>query len=270
MKQYLIIPLLLLSSAALFAQDITWKRTWMDGSRTGCSAPGVENVSECLGTVKGSTYYAPNGRVLKGGSVALVAKTLIDVQPVMADVKTHVAVCPAGMNRQELYNFSADMLLEASERLFGRKADMAILNSGGIRTDMPKGEIIKDDMLSMFPFHNRLVLVELPGTAFKAMFERVFARRPQPFAGVQLFYKDRKLQKVLVGGEQIDPAKTYYLTTVDFLLGGGDRMMLGTGSTDIKYTDIDVIDIVLEYMLAEDAAGRPIVGREDDRLVFSL
>jgi len=267
MKRILIIAFLLFPLLA-GAQEVKWSRTTMDGSRTGCSAPGTDNVAEALGSVKGNKYAAPNGRCYKGGTVAAVAKDLISVQPAMADVKSHLGTCPEGMTKQELFNFATDILLAATPEQFGIQADMAILNSGGIRADMPKGDIIKDDMLSMFPFHNRLVLVELKGKDFKEMIDRVFGRRPQPFSGVELRYQDRALVSATVKGEQIDPDKTYYLATVDFLLGGGDRMKLGTGAVDIKYTDQDVIDLVLAFLAKEQAAGRPIVGVTDDRLIM--
>jgi 2',3'-cyclic-nucleotide 2'-phosphodiesterase (5'-nucleotidase family) len=40
------------------------------------------------------------------------------------------------------------------ERLAGKKVHVGVGNFGGIRIDMPKGDIILDDMLSMFPFKN--------------------------------------------------------------------------------------------------------------------
>lgn len=250
------------------AQQVEWSRTRMDGSRTGCSAPGADNVVESLGSVRGRRYFAPDGKIYRGGTVTATAAEVLAAQPAMADVKTPVGFCPEGMNRRDLYDFATDILMDVSYGLFGKGADIAILNSGGIRADMPKGEVLKDDMLAIFPFHNKVVLVQLKGQDLLATIERVFGRRPQPFSGVELTYRDGALASVTMKGKEIDPEATYYLCTVDFLLGGGDRMRLATGAQDIKYSELDVIDVVLEHMAREKAAGRNIEAVRDGRLTM--
>ena len=51
-----------------------------------------------------------------------------------------------------LSNWFVDILMAKVEKLSGKKVDIGIANFGGIRVDMPQGDIILDDMLSMFPF----------------------------------------------------------------------------------------------------------------------
>ena len=62
MKIRLLLLTLCLSAAALSAQDYDWKADVMDGSRTGCTTPSKDNVSETLGHFEKGKYVAPNGR----------------------------------------------------------------------------------------------------------------------------------------------------------------------------------------------------------------
>lgn len=271
MKKVLTIAAALAFTLAASAQTFTWSRVSMDGSRTGCTYPGADNVEDALGVLKGKKYVAPNGKTYKGGATAATAQALLAVQPQMADLKQVVAYCPDGMitrgGNSPLANFATDVMLKSSEKLFGRKADIAVLNSGGIRADVPAGNVLKDDMVAVFPFHNKLVLVEYPGQVLIDFLARQ-ARRPQPYAGAQVVVRDGELESMSVGGKEIDPNGTYYMVTIDFLLGSGDNMRLAAGSTDVKYTQLDVIDVILDYLAEEKAAGRPISGQVDDRYVF--
>ncbi len=271
MKKALTVIAAMAISLAACAQTYTWSRVSMDGSRTGCTYPGADNVTEALGNLKGKKYVAPNAKCYKGGAVAGVAKALLAVQPQMADLKQVVAYCPDGMETRggnsPLANFATDVMLKSAPKLFGREADIAVLNSGGIRANVPAGNVLKDDMVAIFPFHNKLVLVEYPGQVLIDFLTRQ-ARRPQPYAGAQVVVKDGEIQSMSVGGKEIDPEGTYYMVTIDFLLGSGDNMRLAAGSTDVKYTDLDVIDVILDYLAEEKAAGRPISAKADDRYVF--
>jgi len=272
MKKIVLIVAALAVSLAVSAQNIEWSRTLMDGSRTGCSAPGADNVNEALGAVKGNKYAAPNGKTYKRGATPKVAKAVIAVQPEMADLKQVVGYCPDGMKTRggnsPLANFATDILLQYADSLFGRKADIAVLNSGGIRADVPAGNVLKDDMVAIFPFHNHIVLVEYPGTVLQAFLESQAKRYPQPFSGAKIVVENKELVSATVGGKEIDPDGTYYMVTIDFLLGSGDNMRLAAGATHIDYTTIDVIDVVLDYMLKEKAAGRPVSAEVDDRVVI--
>jgi len=272
MKRILIVAAALLITVAAGAQKLDWSRQLMDGSRTGCSAPGADNVTEALGTVKGSRYNAPNGKTYKGGATPKVAAAVLAVQPRMADLKQVVCNCPEGMVTRgadsPLANFACDVMLMYSEQLFGRKADFAVMNSGGIRADVPKGDVLKDDMVAIFPFHNHLVLVEYPGQVLLDYLKGQAARRPQPFGGARIEIENHELKSAKIDGKDIDPNGTYYMVTIDFLLGSGDNMRLGAGATDVKYTNTDVIDIVLDYMLKEKAAGRPVQAYRDGRVTI--
>ena len=93
MKGYCLKSLLaaaaILAAASSYAQGpvISWSTDPIDGHRTGVTASTADNVEEAMGYVKGRTYYAPNGKKFRKGTVRKVASLMLGAQPAMSDVK---------------------------------------------------------------------------------------------------------------------------------------------------------------------------------------
>jgi 2',3'-cyclic-nucleotide 2'-phosphodiesterase (5'-nucleotidase family) len=267
---YIILSLLCLSVAA---QDYSWRAVKMDGSRTGTASPSKDNVKESLGVYKAGRYTAPNGTVHgRRSATARTARVVLDAQPAMARVKDVIGYSPAVMEayfpESALSNWFVDVLMAKVEKLSGKKVDIGIANFGGIRVDMPQGDIILDDMLSMFPFKNQLVYVEHTGKEIRNILESMAAGRFQVLGGVRVVADGGKLVSAEIGGEPIDDDRIYGLATISFLLSGGDGLTLEQNARSVTvYKDVDVIDAILEHVYAETAAGRPIEYKADGRVV---
>lgn len=245
----------------------------MDGSRTGAASPSKDNVKESLGVYKAGRYTAPNGTVHgRRSATARTARIVLDAQPAMARVKDVIGYSPAVMEayfpESALSNWFVDVLMAKVEKLSGKKVDIGIANFGGIRVDMPQGDIILDDMLSMFPFKNQLVYVEHTGKEIRNILESMAAGRFQVLGGVRVVADGGKLVSAEIGGEPIDDDRIYGLATISFLLAGGDGLTLEQNARSVTvYKDVDVIDAILEHVYAETAAGRPIEYKADGRVV---
>lgn len=267
---FVLLSLLCLSAAA---QDYTWRAVKMDGSRTGTASPSRDNVKESLGVYKAGKYTAPNGTVHgRRSATARTARIVLDAQPAMARVKDVIGYSPAVMEayfpESALSNWFVDVLMAKVEKLSGKKVDIGIANFGGIRVDMPQGDIILDDMLSMFPFKNQLVYVEHTGKEIRNILESMAAGRFQVLGGVRVVADGGKLVSAEIGGEPIDDDRIYGLATISFLLAGGDGLTLEQNARSVTvYKDVDVIDAILEHVYAETAAGRPIEYKADGRVV---
>ena len=262
------------ATAAMTAQDYKWSYAEVDGSRTGCITPSKENVAEAVGTFEGGTYVAPNGtKHKKSSAAAKTAKVVLDAQAPMARVKDVVAYSTEFMDKgfpeSPLSNWLVDILIAKTEDLAGKPVHMGVTNFGGIRADMPQGEVILDDLLSMFPFKNYLVYLEHKGSTIRGWLEEMAAKYVQVLGGVRVVIKDRKLVSVEINGEPLDDDKVYGVTTVSFLLEGGDGLFLAKDALSMtEYKDVDVIDAVLEHVYAETAAGRPIEYKTDGRVTI--
>ena len=245
----------------------------MDGSRTGCVAPSKDNVDEAVGTFKGCRYIAPNGKKYARNSiVGKTARVVIDAQPAMARVKDVIGYSTDAMEvsypESALSNWFVDIVMARTQQLAGKKVDVGIVNFGGIRIDMPKGDIILDDMLSMFPFKNQLVYVEHTGKQIRNILESMAAGRFQVLGGVRVVADGGKLLSAEIGGEPIDDEKVYGLATISFLLGGGDGLSLEQNALSVTlFEQEDIIDAVLDFVCSETAAGRPIEYKKDGRII---
>lgn len=250
---------------------LEWKRFEMDGHRTGVVIASAENVREALGESDGIRYTAPNGTAFKGGSTPAVAKLMIDIQPRMKHIKEVIAHAPAAMERHKpesaLTDWIADQLLVSVERLTGRHCDVSITNFGGIRTDIPAGDVLTDDIVSMFPFRNYLCYVALSGEDLLRIFERL-ARSPQIIGGARMVVKDGKIRQLEIGGKPLDRRKVYGLATIDFLLDGGDGLKLAANAKELIVTQTKVVDAMLPAVKACGEAGRPFEYSCDGRFVI--
>ena len=274
MRRVFLIVTLLCLAVSSYAQEYDWRYHKMDGSRTGCKAPAKDNVDETVGVFRNGRYIAPDGKVYKKNStVARTARIVLDAQPKMARVKDVIGYSPRTMEtsypESALSNWFVDILMDKVGRLSGKKVDVGIVNFGGIRIDMPEGDIILDDMLSMFPFKNQLVYVEQKGSQIRNSLEGMAAGRFQVLGGVRVVAENGRLVSAEIGGEPIDDDKVYGLATISFLLGGGDGLSLDHNAVSITtFEDVDVIDAILEHVYAETAAGRPIEYHTDGRVVI--
>ncbi len=274
LKFWLIAAVIIFGGATVWGQEYEWKAEEMKGERTGCVSPSKDNVAEAIGTFKGCRYVAPNGRTYKKNSiVGKTAKIVMDAQPKMARVKDVIGYSPVAMvsayPESALSNWFVDLLMDKVERLAGKKVDIGVGNFGGIRIDMPQGDIILDDMLSMFPFKNQLVYVEQTGKQIRTVLEDMAAGKFQVLGGVRVVAENGRLVSAEIGGEPIDDEKVYGLATISFLLGGGDGLSLDHNAVSVTvFKDVDIIDAVLEYVYAETAAGRPITYQADGRVTI--
>lgn len=273
MRLRLLLSLLCLSAVALQAQDYTWKTDVMDGSRTGCTAPSRDNVMEAVGRLEKGRYIAPNGKVFtKGSATARTAAAVINAQPAMAAVKEVVAYSERAMEKgypeSELSNWFIDILMKKVESLSGREVSLGVGNFGGIRVDMPQGDVTLDDLMSMFPFKNQIVYVEHKGVILRKMLEKMAATRFQVLGGVKVVAEDGRLVSAEIGGQPIDDEKVYGVATISFLLYGGDELEMAKDAVALEIYDVDIIDAVLEFVRAETAAGRHLESKVEGRVTI--
>ncbi|MCQ2182206.1 MAG: 5'-nucleotidase C-terminal domain-containing protein [Bacteroidales bacterium] len=250
--------------------SFVWTKHVMDGSLTGVTSPNAENVPEALGTIENGVYTAPNGKVFRGGSTPAVVADMLEVQPQMADLKQVIGYCEKEMSayspESELSNWTVDTVMEETARLTGKKVDVGFTNFGGIRTFFPEGPVLREDVEAMFPFKNYLCYVSLKGSDLRALFERFAKKRVEVVGGVEFVIKDRKIQKLLVGGKPVDDNKYYGVATIDFLLDGGDGVSIAKNAKELIITDVKVVDAMLPAARKFAEEGKPISYHTDGRV----
>jgi len=111
-------------------------------------------------------------------------------------------------------------------------AECAFQNRGGIRCDLPKGPVTRRDLFEILPFGNHLVLLELRGDRLEGTLRQAVegtAHSGLEVSGLTLEVsagERPKLERVLVGGDPLDPERIYRVATNNFLAEGGDNFLL--------------------------------------------
>ena len=132
-------------------------------------------------------------------------------------------------------------------------ADVAIMNSGGIRTSIAKGDITYKDVLKVQPFSNSIGLVTLTGKELKKYVE-IAANKTQgsgayaQLDNVNVVMKGESLESLSVGGAPVDDTKKYRLAINSFIAAGGDGYMKVTGLPTFVDSGFIDADILKEYI----------------------
>ncbi len=238
---------------SLLAQEYTWETVPMDGSRTAAVKAGKVKVKA-------------------KSSAAKVMKLVEDAQPAMARVKEVIGFSTEalykGYPESGLSNWTVDTIMEKVEALSGNKVHVGFGNFGGIRVDMPQGDILLDDILSMFPFRNNLVYLEHKGSTLRSIFEWMASQRIQPFGGAQVVVEEGKLVSLLIDGQPVEDDKIYGVATNSFLLNGGDGFYLAKDALKkVVYEEL-MQDAMLESIRKTTAAGKAFGYKCDGRVII--
>ena len=256
------------------AQEYKWKTVPVDGKITGCKASTADNIDKAIGVIEADgSYRSPSGKKFSASSAtAKVASLVLEAQSEMADLKKVIAYSTEEMQRQRyespLSNWFVGVIMDKVSALSGKKCDVGICNFGGIRQGMPEGDVLLDDIQSMFPFKNYLVHLEMKGSELRKVFESMARNVFQAVAGVQIEVVDKKLVSVSVAGQPLEDDKVYDVATISFLLNGGDGLRLADGSLSANQYDVLISDAVLEYVEALTAEGKPISAPDVQHVVI--
>jgi 5'-nucleotidase len=158
-------------------------------------------------------------------------------------------------------------------------ADVGIMNGGSIRADeiIGAGPLTRRNVLSILPFKNKVVKVELSGATLRAALEHGVARsaedaEPGRFpqvSGITYAFDGRRppgsrIVSLTVNGKPLDENKNYTLATSDYVaLDGGDGYAMLKGARVLipreqaKF-DADVLQsaIIAKKVIAPKVEGR--------------
>lgn len=169
-----------------------------------------------------------------------------------------------------LSNFAADVIKIIAEKKTGETVDIAMTNYGGIRNSLPKGAVRVYDIFSIFPFDNHLVTFDIKGSDLRRFLNQMIARRRvEALSGVEMVITGREADKLLVAGAPIDDNRVYKFATINFLMDGGDGVVLSDVAFNLKETGIWIRDAIVEYLQDQMARGETISLHPDGRIVYT-
>lgn len=112
-------------------------------------------------------------------------------------------------------------------------AEIGVINGGGMRNDLPAGDVTRGDIMAIFPFGNTIQVAKLSGNILHEMLEHSVFNSPESFGGFLhvsglTFSFDpeqppgHRVYDIEVGDAPLDPNRTYTMAATDFLFIGGD------------------------------------------------
>lgn len=164
-----------------------------------------------------------------------------------------------------LGNLIVDAMLAAE--IDGQSADIAWHNNGGIRAGLRKGSITFGQLYEVLPFDNQLMALDLTGAQVLEILEHSVADRAGGLQTAGVTYQfsmsrpvGKRVIEAWVGGEKLDPRRTYRVITIDYLATGGDGFRTFLEGENVGYGDNEVW-VVAEYIRSHSPVRPQVEGR---------
>lgn len=162
-----------------------------------------------------------------------------------------------------------NLITDAMREYFG--TDIAIHNSGGIRANLPKGEITYKDCYYIDALSNTAVLMKMSGEQMKKVLEVGVNGHHAIFqvSGLKFKYDSRRpinervIEIMQTNGQPFDFSREYLLVTNSFLAAGGGDYAIFKEGREITETFTYLRHIIAEYIKRHS----PIEGRIEGRIV---
>lgn len=149
------------------------------------------------------------------------------------------------------------------------QVDFAFQNAGGIRTDLPRGEISRKAIYEVLPFDNTVVVLTLRGSDLEEVFHHI-SRLPEGAGGFPQvsdgvsFTIDRvtgRCEDIRIKGKPLDPARAYRIATNSYLAAGGDGYRMFLNAVDRYDSSSFLRDVFADYLKHRGGVITPAVSR---------
>lgn len=177
-------------------------------------------------------------------------------------------------------NMLAQSAVAALSAFLGAEIDFGVMNAGGVRDDLAKGDVTYEQAAAVQPFGNNIAVATLSGAAIKEALENQWqteeaaekSGRPRLDMGlsdnVSYTYnpnaeRGNRILDIKINGESVDPNKDYTVAASTFLLDGGDALINKDevrDRNDVGYNDLQAFVDYLQSDEAKVRAGQKDVG----------
>jgi 2',3'-cyclic-nucleotide 2'-phosphodiesterase (5'-nucleotidase family) len=169
-------------------------------------------------------------------------------------VDRHVATIPTTLPRQGP-QYPLGNLIADAQRWAG-KGDVAIMNNGGIRTELRAGDATYGSLFEIQPFGNTLYALTMTGSQLRGLLEAMLARNSvdDHVSGLTIKYDPtrpkgaRIVSVTMVDNSPLSDTKTYDVIVNDFLATGGEGYNAGGRATLSKPLNIVDLDALIDYL----------------------
>jgi 2',3'-cyclic-nucleotide 2'-phosphodiesterase (5'-nucleotidase family) len=168
-----------------------------------------------------------------------------------------------------LNNIACDMVLDVIQKRYQDspfRPDFCMLNYGGLRSPLPKGAVTKSNIYQLMPFQNESVICRLSAKQMKELFDYIAHTGGEPLAGIRIYYKDKKFDHAIIGGQRYDKEKQYNVLTSDYTAKGGNHMDFFIQADTMIICGSLLRDDMFAYI--ESLPDSNLVANEEERVIF--
>lgn len=179
------------------------------------------------------------------------------------DLNTVLAYSPENIDKKGVWqtkigNLQSTVTLASANKVFhlreNKNVDICLLNNGGIRAIINKGNVTTRTAFELMPFENNLVVLSLKGEQILEMVNYIIKeKKPHPLAGLNFTIDKNDVAKnILVQNQPLDLQKVYYVATNDYLYHGGDNMNFFKKAIEMYDLDYKVRNVWVDYFKEVD------------------
>ena len=176
-----------------------------------------------------------------------------------------------GRPESPLTNYCADLTLEEANLFCAAKhpeikMDVSMINRGGLRIPLPKGEIKTMTMFELMPFENEIVFLKLKGDVMLEFVNHLAVRGGEGVSGLRFGIRDNKAINPQIAGKPIDTTKNYWLVTSDYIANGGDGSEILSKSLERIDTGLKARDMFIQHFRRMGKEGIIVTAKTDGRI----
>jgi 2',3'-cyclic-nucleotide 2'-phosphodiesterase (5'-nucleotidase family) len=175
------------------------------------------------------------------------------VERVAPLVNQHVATIPITLARQGPQYPLGNLVADAQR--WAANGDVAIMNNGGIRTELRAGEATYGSLFEIQPFGNTLYSLTMTGAQLRGLIESMVAKSVNDHvSGMTIRFDPAKpagsrvVSVTMADGTPLSDTRTYSVIVNDFIATGGEGYNAGGRATASKPLNIVDLDALIDYL----------------------
>jgi len=176
-----------------------------------------------------------------------------------------------GRPESPLTNFCADLILHESDSICLKRypnirMSVSMVNRGGLRVSIPKGEVKVQNIFELMPFENEIVFLKMSGAELRRFIDHMASRGGEGVAGMRFGIKEGKGINPEIQGQPLDDSKSYWLVTSDYIANGGDGSEILIGVKERITTGVKFRDMFIDHLRKMGRKGLSIEAKNDGRI----
>ncbi len=206
-----------------------------------------------------SKAYAKTGRIplsdttlIDGSMHSLISpyKSRLDDQMNRVVCTSKVAMPRVKTEPESLLgNFVSDLCYNRLKKEHAH-IDFCLLNFGGLRNALPKGEVSIRDIYQLMPFENQMVIVSISYDSLQSLTHYLAAKQGQPISGATIRIKNQLPDSFTINGAALTASnkkRIFHVLTSDYLAKAGDQMTFFSSPKKLTPLNIKLRDLIIEH-----------------------